>query len=119
MNPHFSAEAPERPRPKGLYAQLDFIEPLGEGLALVGLDGVDAEWFAEFTKRYDLNDNAASADACGEFLGERGSTRILTRQFFIKRADRASSCALRLWSKEVYNPALRRRHRPSAALPLM
>lgn len=67
MNPHFSVHARETPRPKGLYAQVDFIEPLGEGLALVGLDGVDAEWFAEFSEGHGLNKNAASVDVCKAF----------------------------------------------------
>ncbi|HFJ9612732.1 TPA: hypothetical protein ACG4NT_000155 [Stenotrophomonas maltophilia] len=84
MNPHFSAETPERPQPKSLYAQVDFIETLGEGLALVGFDGVDTEWFAEFTKRYGLNDNAASANAnaCEEFFREAPLFHLQLAMFF-------------------------------------
>lgn len=96
MNPHFSFDAPERTRPKGLYAQVDFIEPLGEGLALVGLDGVEAEWFAEFSERCGLNNNAASADACEEFFQEAPLFHLQLTIFF-DEANRRFRPKARRW----------------------
>lgn len=82
MNPHFSVDAPERPRPKGLYAQVDFIEPLGEGLALVGFDGVDAQWFVEFSETLGLSKNAASVDACMAFSQDAPLFHLQLTMFF-------------------------------------
>ncbi|MGY8564478.1 hypothetical protein L0938_13775 [Paracidovorax citrulli] len=82
MNQHFSVDAPERPRPKGLYAQVDFIEHLGEGLALVGLDGVDAQWFVEFSETLGLSKNAASVDACMAFAQDAPLFHLQLTMFY-------------------------------------
>ncbi|ASE52691.1 TPA: hypothetical protein UOC34_000801 [Stenotrophomonas maltophilia] len=96
MNPHFSIHAPEHPLPRGLYAQVDFIEPLGEGLTLVGLDGVDAEWFAEFSEDHGLSKKAASVGDCKAFA--QGAPLFhLQLTMFSDEANRWFSPKTRRW----------------------
>jgi len=96
MNPHFSVHAPENPLPKALYVQVDFIEPLGEGLALVGLDGVDAEWFAEFSEDHGLSKNAATVDVCKAFA-QRAPLFHLQLTMFFDEAIRRFRARTRHW----------------------
>lgn len=96
MNPHFSVYAPENPLPKALYVQVDFIEPLGEGLALVGLDGVDAEWFDEFSEDHGLSNNAATVDVCKAFA-QRAPLFHLQLTMFFDEAIRRFRARTRHW----------------------
>ncbi|MEB1795937.1 hypothetical protein VDR45_09550 [Xanthomonas campestris pv. campestris] len=90
MNPHFSVDAPERPHPKGLYAQVDFIEPLGEGLALVGFDGVDAQWFVEFSNAVGLNKNSKDVRRCMAFSKDAPLFHLQVTMFFDDASRRFS-----------------------------